>query len=211
MANLTKAVLQKVYKFAVREGLAEINPFTGIQRFKSGSHHSWNEGELKTFETKWKVGTRQRLAYALLLYTGQRIGDVAKMRRQDITNGELHVIQEKTGAELYLPVVPELEQALRAVPAKGFALISNKDGLPYSSDALGHFMKEAIKAAGLRGKCRPHGLRKAAMRRLAEPGKSEKEIASVSGHRSLREVARYTEAADQRRLARAAMSSKKGT
>jgi integrase len=131
------------------------------------------------------------------------------MRRQDIANGELHVIQTKTGVELYLPIVPELEQALKAVPAKGFALISKENGTPYSAASLGDFMKEAIKAAGLPGKCRPHGLRKAAMRRLAEAGKTEKEIAAVSGHRTLREVARYTEAADQRRLARAAMSKTK--
>jgi integrase len=209
MANLTKSVLQKVYKVAVREGLCEVNPFIGIEPFKVGSHHTWDEGQLKTFETRWKVGTRQRLAYALLLHTGQRIGDVAKMRRQDIANGELHVIQEKTGVELYLPLVPELEQALRAVPAKGFALISQENGTPYSAASLGEFMKEAIKSAGLPGKCRPHGLRKACLRRLAEAGKTEKEIAAVSGHKTLREVARYTEAADQRRLARAAMAKAK--
>jgi hypothetical protein len=65
MANLAKAVLQKVYKFAIRTELCDTNPFLGIERFKSGSHHTWNEVELKQFEEKWKVGTRQRLAYAL--------------------------------------------------------------------------------------------------------------------------------------------------
>ena len=38
----------------------------------------------------------------------------------------------------------------------------------------------------------PHGLRKAGMRRLAEHGATTKEIASMSGHRSLREIERYT-------------------
>ena len=46
-----------------------------------------------------------------------------------------------------------------------------------------------------------HGLRKAAARRLAEAGCTEKEIAAVTGHTTLKEVARYTRAADQRRLA----------
>src|SRR2546421_7672736 len=87
----------------------EGNPIIGIEPFKRGTHHTWNEGELKTFEAKWPLGTRQRLAYALLLYTGQRVGDVAKMNRADIVDGELHVIQQKTGAELYLPIVVELE------------------------------------------------------------------------------------------------------
>jgi hypothetical protein len=50
----------------------------------------------------------------------------AKMRRSDIVDGELLVIQEKTGTELYLPVIPELEQALRGYLAKGLALIGNE-------------------------------------------------------------------------------------
>ena len=47
-----------------------------------------------------------------------------------------------------------------------------------------------------------HGLRKAACRRLAEAGCSASIIASISGHSTLREVSRYTAAAEQVRLAR---------
>ena len=185
------------------------NPIVGVEPFKLGTHHTWTEGELKTFETKWPLGTRQRLAYALLLYTAQRVGDVAKMNRADIVNGELHVIQQKTGTELYLPVIPELEQALKAYPAKGLSLIGNENGRPLSRAALSHMMRQAIKDAGLPAKCVSHGLRKAAMRRLAESGKTEKQIAAVSGHKTLREIERYTAAADQRQLAKDAMGGNK--
>jgi hypothetical protein len=47
------------------------------------------------------------------------------------------------------------------------------------------------------------------MRRLAEAGKTTKQIAAVSGHKSLREVERYTDAAEQRRLAQDAMGNRK--
>jgi orotidine-5'-phosphate decarboxylase len=50
-----------------------------------------------------------------------------------------------------------------------------------------------------------HGLRKAACRRLAEAGCAANVIAAFSGHRTLKEVARYTKAADQERLAVAAV------
>jgi integrase len=205
MANLTRSVLRRVYDFGVRDGLVPSNPFMSIRPFKVGSHHSWTEGELKTFETYWRVGTRERLAFELLLRTGQRVGDIAKARRSDIVDGELHVIQEKTGSELWLPIVPELEQAMRAYPARGLSLIGTATGKPVSSAGLSQFMRIAIEKAGLPGRCKPHGLRKAAMRRLAEGGKTEKQIAAVSGHKSLREVQRYTQAADQRRLAKDAM------
>jgi hypothetical protein len=46
---------------------------------------------------------------------------------------------------------------------------------------------------------------------LAEAGGTEHEIAAITGHASLREIARYTKAADQQRLARAAMERKAGT
>ena len=211
MGNLTKSVLQKLMKYAVKTGWRDDNPIIGIEPFERGTHHTWTEGELKTFEARWPLGTRQRLAYALLLYTGQRVGDVAKMVRGDIVGGELHVVQQKTGAELHLPVRRELAQAMRAYSAKGLSLIGKENGQPMSRAALSHMMRAAIKEAGLPAKCVSHGLRKATMRRLAEDGKTEKQIASVSGHKTLREIERYTAAADQRRLAQDALGNKKRT
>jgi integrase len=210
MANLTKSVLQKLMKYAVKAGWRDDNPIIGIEPFKRGTHHTWTEGELKTFEAKWPLGTRQRLAYALLLYTGQRVGDVAKMNRADLSDGLLHVIQQKTGAELYLPVLPELEHAMRAYPAKGLTLIGTENGQPLTRPALSHLMRAAIKEAGLPAKCVSHGLRKAAMRRLAEHDATDKQIAAVSGHKTLREVERYTAAADQKRLAKSGMDKIRG-
>ncbi|WP_372693213.1 tyrosine-type recombinase/integrase [Brevundimonas sp.] len=46
----------------------------------------------------------------------------------------------------------------------------------------------------------PHGLRKAAGRRLAEAGATTKEIAAVLGHISLDEVETYVQSADRRAL-----------
>ena len=51
------------------------------------------------------------------------------------------------------------------------------------------------------------GLGKAAARRLAEAGCTAHQIAAITGHRTLKEVQRYTVAADQKRLARDAMSA----
>ena len=66
-------------------------------------------------------------------------------------------------------------------------------------------MKRAARLAGLPAQCVPHGLRKATLRRLAERGASAKQIAAVSGHETLREIERYTRAADQAALARSAI------
>ena len=50
--------------------------------------------------------------------------------------------------------------------------------------------------------CVFHGLRKAACTRLADAGCTAHEIAAISGHKTLKEVERYTKGADQARLAR---------
>ena len=77
-------------------------------------------------------------------------------------------------------------------------------------DGFSGFMRDAIKAAGLPLECQPHGLRKAAGRRLAEAGCSSRELMAVLGHKTLSEAERYTRDADQARLASAAVARLEG-
>jgi integrase len=206
MANLTQKVLRAVMRYAVDTGWRKDNPVAGIRPYRLGTRHTWSDEELATFESRWQLGTRERLAYALLLYTGQRVGDVVRMRRQDIVNGCFNVVQQKTGTELSIPIHSKLYEALKAGPARGMSLIGDQHGRAITRPTLTTLMKRAARAAGLSPECLPHGLRKALLRRLAEHGGSAKEIAAVSGHKSLGEVERYTAAADQRKLSAAAMA-----
>jgi integrase len=205
MGNLTLAVMRRVMQFAIKQKRRKDNPFLGIEAFKVGEHHTWTDAELKQFEAKWRLGTRQRLAYALLLYTGQRVGDVVRMSRGDLADGAIHVVQQKTGAEVWVPVHPDLQQAMKAYPAKGLTLIGDAAGRPLKRAALSALMRAAIAEAELPKRCVSHGLRKANSRLLAESDATEKQIASVSGHKTLKEVERYTRAANQKKMARTAM------
>jgi integrase len=209
MANLTRSVLRKLLAHAVRIGFRNDNPVSEIDRYKSGTRHTWTEAELEAFERKWPLGTRERLVYALLLYTGQRGGDVVKMRRADVSGGTIAVVQEKTGTELSIPIHHELAAAMRAGPSNGLNLVGDANGRPINRATLTSIMKRAAAVAGLPAECLPHGLRKAQMRRLAEGGASAKQIASISGHKTLREIERYTDAADQKRLSRGAIAKLK--
>jgi integrase len=206
MANVTKSVLHRLLAQAVRLGYRSDNPADEIDSYRGGTHHTWTNGQLAAFEARWPLGTRERLAYALLLHTGQRVGDVAKMRRADISGGAIAVEQEKTGAVLSVPISAELDAALKAGPANGLNLVGDPTGRPVKGPALSRLIKQAARAAGLPRECVPHGLRKAQMRRLAEAGASTKEIASVSGHKTLQEVERDTAAADQKRLSHSAIA-----
>ncbi len=205
MANLTRAVMRRVLSFAIDMGLRTDNPFDRVPKYRLGTHHTWTDDEIATFENRWPIGTRPRLAFALLLYTGQRVGDVVRMRRSDIRGGAVHLVQGKTGAELHIDIHPALARALGAAPSNGLHLIGDRAGRPITSGRVSGLIGEAARAAGLSSECVAHGLRKAALRRLAERGATTKEIAAVSGHQSLSEIERYTRKADQARLARSAI------
>lgn len=204
-ANATLLTLRMLMRYAVEEGWRTDDPTAKLERFAVGTHHTWTDEEIAAYEARWPLGTRERTAFALLLYTGQRTSDVAAMRREDIVEGrKIRVAQLKTGAKLVIPVHPELRTALERWTFFK-AVIYAPTGEPLSARGLGALMAKAIDEAALPSRCVPHGLRKAAARRLAEAGCTTKQIAAITGHRTLSEVQRYTEAAEQEGLAEAAI------
>jgi integrase len=96
--------------------------------------------------------------------------------------------------------------AISAMPPSNLTFLTTSHGKPFTSPGFGNWFREACNAAGLPKGLSAHGLRKAAARRLAEAGCSANVIASITGHKSLKEVERYTKAADQARMARDAMA-----
>ncbi len=204
--NLLKK-LRALMGFAIVNGWRSDDPTFKIKRFREGEHHTWTDAELAQYEAKWPLGTRERTAYAIALYTGQRRGDVNAFSRTAIDRkvGLVEVTQEKGGAKLSIPIHADLAVALDAWPAEHVMVLVSSRGKPFTVESFGNWFADAIDAAGLPERCVLHGLRKAAARRLAEVGCSAKEIASITGHKSLEEVERYTRAADQKKLARAAV------
>jgi len=204
--NLRKR-LRRVFRLAVKLGWRDDNPvvFTDAPRTAPGGFTPWSEGDIAAFEARWPTGSRERLALALLLYTGQRRSDVVGMGRQHITAGRIRVSQLKTDAQLLIRIHPALKTEIDAAP-KGMTLLLTQYGVPFSAAGFSQWFRERAEMAGLVGRT-PHGLRKAAGRRLAEAGCSAKQIAAVLGHTSLSEVARYTQDADQTTLADAAISA----
>ncbi len=210
-ANGLRKALRAMMKHAVEIGLRGEDPTRDVKalRVKSDGYHSWTDDEIAQFEKRHPIGSRARLALALLLYTGQRRSDVVRMGRQHIHDCVLDVKQAKTGSELSIPVHPALAAIIAETPADNLTFLITQFGQPFKAAGFGNWFRERCDEAGLKH-CSAHGLRKAAARRLAEGGCTEHEIASITGHASLREITRYTKAADQKKLARAAMEKVKG-
>jgi integrase len=202
--------IRALMNYSVENGWRADNPATGVKlpNLKTDGYHSWAEAEIAQFLAHHGPATTARLALTLLLYTGQRRGDVIRLGRQHIRDGVVHVRQQKTGIELAIPIHATLAATIAETPANHLTLLTTQTGKPFSAAGFGNWFRDRCNEAGL-AHCSAHGLRKAAARRLAEAGCTMHEIAAITGHASLSEIQRYTKAADQKRLALSAMEKAK--
>jgi integrase len=203
------ACLRVLVRYAINIGVRENDPTAGVRVKlpKSEGYHTWTDDEIATFEAAYPVGTKERLAFELLLNLAARCADVVRVGRGHAHNGVLHLPpQQKTGTPLVIPITATLAAAINAAaPSEHVVFLLNNLGRAFKAKGFGQWFSAQCKRIGLK-ECSAHGLRKAACRRLAEAGCSTNEIAAVSGHKSLNEVARYTRAADQARMARNALA-----
>jgi integrase len=206
------ATLRSLCQFAIKRGYRRDDPTANVKlpSAKSDGFHTWTDAETAQFVAHYKIGTKPRLALALLFYTAQRRSDVVRMGRQHIRETPegpaLYVKQRKTGVELLIPIDPELQAVLDATPSEHLTFLVTATDKPYGDNHFSESFREWCDAAGLPKRCSAHGLRKARCRWLAEHGCSGSEIMAHSGHGSMKELVRYTKAADQARLARNAMT-----
>ena len=211
-ARSWRATLRSLCQFAVKRRYLRADPTANIKlaSVKSDGFHCWTDAEIAQFEAHYPIGTKPRLALALLLHSAQRRSDVVRMGRQHIRETPdgpaLYVKQRKTGVELLIPIHPELAAVLDATPSEHLTFLVTATGKPYGDNHFSRRFREWCDAAGLPKRCSAHGLRKAACRRDAENGCSGNEIMAHSGHATMKELIRYTKAADQARLARNALA-----
>jgi integrase len=204
-ANMLRKRLSALMSFAIRQGMAGSNSVGATRPYKIDSEgfHTWTEDEIERFEAKHAIGTKARLAFDLMLWTGQRGGDARVMGPQHIQAKRLVVTQEKTGATVSLPILAPLAESIMAARSGALVFLLSEHGKPFSRKGFGNKFRQWCDDAGL-SHCSAHGLRKAAARRFAEAGCSNQQIKAWTGHTTDSEVSRYTAAADQTLLSDAA-------
>ena len=193
----------------ILQGWRTDDPTQGIKLrpVRTEGFRTWSEEDIAKFEARHPIGTRARLALALALFTAQRRGDIIRLGPQHIRNGVIQLRQQKTGVPLIIPVHPELARVLEQTPSTHLTFLATKDDRPFTPAGFTNWFHQMCEGAGLPPVSSVRGLRKAAARRLAEAGAGANIIASITGHASLREVERYTVAADQARMARAGIET----
>lgn len=198
--NIFLAVLRVLCKWAEDRGKITLNPTAGIARLKTGEHDPWPE-EVLTAALK-SSDDLVRLSVHLLYFTGQRIGDVGKMRWSDVREGVIEITQQKTGKLLFIQILDELAAELARTPKRGLTIIANEAGLPASNDVIRKRLQAFTQELGF--KTVPHGLRKNAVIAFLEAGCSLAEVASISGQ-THKMVEYYAKRINQRHMAKAAV------
>ena len=207
-ANTFLKRLRTLMRFAIEIGMRDNDPTLHVKPYKQrgDGYYTWTEDDIKAFSARHSEGTKAHLAFTLLLYTGVRRADLVRLGWQHIDGGQLRIRQQKTGNSIDIPVHPALKKALKRAKRDHLTFLTTEYGKPFAAAGFGNWFRDRCNEAGL-PQCTAHGLRKAAARRLAEAGCTDRQIMAVTGHRSPQEVSKYVEAADRRRLARDAMKT----
>lgn len=169
------------------------NVARGIPLFKQKSDGwaPWPEDVREEFEEI--ASPRARLVYELCIGTGQRIGDVVKMRWDCLRGGVFEITQGKTDKPMLLPLTDRLRAYLATVERKGLTVVTDAKGRPVNYHVIADEMRK-IKGAMQHpdsSKYVTHGLRKNATIELYQAGCDDEMVKAVTGHSGVEMLKKY--------------------
>ncbi|OSJ34883.1 tyrosine-type recombinase/integrase [Bradyrhizobium japonicum] len=202
-ADLHRHLISTLWKFS--KGLRECRRKGRSNPTASANKHY----RVKSPHKPWPVSVQRaflqaahptlHLAFHLLLYTGQRRGDVVAMKWCDFDGNKIHIAQQKTAETISIHAHRRLREVLRATPRVSEHILTNRWGKPCTPGALTTAVKRRLKEIGA-PRYTLHGLRKSAAVTLAELGCSELEIMAVLGHKTSKMALYYCREANKTRL-----------
>src|SRR5262249_6053202 len=162
------ATLRSLCQFARKRSYVRTDPTANIKprAIKGDGFHTWTEDEIARYEAHYPIGTKPRLALALLLYTMQRRSDVIRMGRQHLSDcvderlraqGVRHMLsirQQKTGKPLVLPVRPNLQAVIDATPSEHLTFLTTATGGPDGGNYFSESFREWVDAARVPEPCK---------------------------------------------------------
>ncbi len=129
------------------------NPCQGVKGFKETGRDRYVSDD--EFRAVWQQADQTlRDAMDLALLTGQRPADVLKIKREDLRDGALWIVQNKTKAKRAIEVTGELATLIKRIGARPRKLLSawliqDDDGKPLGTFGLRSRFDKARRAAGV--------------------------------------------------------------
>ena len=201
--------MRGLFTWALAEELVSVDPTMGVvaRAARTEGHPVWNDDDIAAFRARWPLGTRERVAFDVLLHTGLRRGDAVMLGRPHVKAGVIRIKTAKTGEPVAIVICAELAATLAAGPCGDLTFIAGEKGMPRVKASFGEWFRVACHAAGVRKSA--HGLRKAAATRDANDGYTEAELEAKYGWRGGRMASHYTRSADRERLSIEAASKRR--
>lgn len=198
--------MRGLYQWAKARGHVRRDPTAGVKppkRRRNAGFAPWTHDDVDAYRARWPLGTPQRVWLDVLLYTGLRRGDAARIGNQHIDeDGIISITTEKTSTPVIMPMLTVLQRTLLAGPRGRGTWIVGERGKSFTKESFGNVFSEAASAAGVKKSA--HGVRKIAATIAAENGATEAELDAIFGWTGGRMSAHYTKTANRARLAKQA-------
>jgi integrase len=220
-ANNRVKALRQLFAWASSPeyGYAKRNPARDVSRLRGTNPdgiQAWTEADAVRYEACHPIGTKARLAFDLLLYTGVRRSDVVRLGPQMersfaelAPDGKTVEVQKLVFTETKgrsriiktheLPILRPLRQSIDATPTGHLVYLVTAFGKPHSAKAFGNWFKKRCREAGLED-LSAHGVRKLGAQRCAEAGATEHQLMALFGWANPQQAAVYTRKANRVRL-----------
>lgn len=213
--------MQSVIDLGIRRNYRKdkYNPARGATMPQTGEYVPWPDAVYE--DVLAHAAPVIALAIKLGVYTGQRISDCILMQRSALltaaeTGEPMHLVQKKTGVDVYIPIHPDLADAVRAWPESAMAdtVLYNRAGRAFPDpgqlqDRLKLLMTALgyVKTITQAGENRVvtlykfHGLRKLSSCHLVEAGATHHEVSAINGM-DIQTVIHYTRGVEKKKLSR---------
>ncbi len=208
-------VMSAVFSYAKSKGRIARNPLERFERIYEADRSEiiWTESDVLTFMRDAPVELQR--AMILAIHTGQRYGDLVRLRWSDFDGEAICLKQSKTKMRVWIKATSALKMMLDTTPKRGPFILTRANGTPWhtakNDKELGKQWREHMVACGLYSdnvstRLRFNDLRGTAVTLLAEAGATVPQIAAITGH-TLQSVTRVLERylSRTKRLAEAAI------
>jgi integrase len=193
-----------MFRWALDAELLTVDPTIGVRapRKTGDGFEPWTDEDCARYEARWPLGTRERLAFDVLRWTGLRRGDAVAFGRPHVRRDVATMRTEKTGEVVTFRIVPALAASIAAGPCGELTYIAGERGKPMTKESFGNWFRKACRVAGVEKSA--HGLRKTGAMAHAIDGATELELMARYAWTEPRTAAIYTRKANREKLALAA-------
>lgn len=213
-ANHLLQVVGTMLNWGRRRRLSFGNPLHGERDVKIArpkgmprANRPWSEDEAAAIFDAATGGLK--LALGLGYYAGMRGGDIVRVTWSIYDGQRLEWKQGKTGDTVWLPALTELRDLLDAAPRIAPTIATNSYDRPMTEAGLRKAFRTLILRLLKTGRIAPgltlHGCRHTLGDELANVGAEARMIQAVLGHRSMSASLHYSQGADRKRAAAAAV------